>query len=78
MPLPPYIERADEVADQERYQTVYAEREGAVAAPTAGLHFSEELLRQLDATRNPPGHGHPACGRRHLPAGAGGAISRIT
>jgi len=48
MPLPPYIQRADEQADQERYQTVYARREGAVAAPTAGLHFTEELLRQLD------------------------------
>lgn len=48
MPLPPYIERADEQADQERYQTVYAEREGAVAAPTAGLHFTDQLLRQLD------------------------------
>ena len=48
MPLPPYIERADELADQERYQTVYAEKVGAVAAPTAGLHFSEEMLRQLD------------------------------
>ena len=48
MPLPPYIQRADELADQDRYQTVYAEREGAVAAPTAGLHFSEQLLRQLD------------------------------
>ena len=48
MPLPPYIQRADELADQDRYQTVYAEREGAVAAPTAGLHFSEQLLEQLD------------------------------
>ena len=48
MPLPPYIQRADVLADQDRYQTVYAEREGAVAAPTAGLHFSEQLLRQLD------------------------------
>lgn len=48
MPLPPYIQREDELADQERYQTVYAEREGAVAAPTAGLHFSEALLRQID------------------------------
>jgi len=48
MPLPPYIQRADEGADRERYQTVYAAREGAVAAPTAGLHFSEALLRRLD------------------------------
>jgi S-adenosylmethionine:tRNA ribosyltransferase-isomerase len=48
MPLPPYIERQDEAADQDRYQTVYAEREGAVAAPTAGLHFTDELLARLD------------------------------
>ena len=49
MPLPPYIDRADEAADQERYQTVYAVREGAVAAPTAGLHFTREILQLLDA-----------------------------
>lgn len=49
MPLPPYIDREDEVADQERYQTVYAARDGAVAAPTAGLHFTDELLQQIDA-----------------------------
>jgi len=49
VPLPPYIEREDEGADRERYQTVYARREGAVAAPTAGLHFTEALLAQLDA-----------------------------
>lgn len=47
MPLPPYIERADTVEDRERYQTVYAKREGAVAAPTAGLHFDEALLSRL-------------------------------
>ncbi len=47
MPLPPYIERADEQADRERYQTVYAARDGAVAAPTAGLHFTEALLAEL-------------------------------
>lgn len=45
MPLPPYIDRADTDADRERYQTVYAQREGAVAAPTAGLHFSTEFLQ---------------------------------
>ncbi|MBD9482344.1 tRNA preQ1(34) S-adenosylmethionine ribosyltransferase-isomerase QueA [Pseudomonas sp. PDM14] len=49
MPLPPYIDRADEVADRERYQTVYADRAGAVAAPTAGLHFDEALLEAIAA-----------------------------
>ncbi len=49
MPLPPYIDRADNPADRERYQTVYAEKPGAVAAPTAGLHFDQPLLDQLRA-----------------------------
>jgi len=49
MPLPPYIARADESGDRERYQTVYAEREGSVAAPTAGLHFTPEILARLAA-----------------------------
>lgn len=44
IPLPPYIEREDTDQDKSRYQTVYAEKPGAVAAPTAGLHFTEELL----------------------------------
>ena len=47
IPLPPYIERSDEQADLERYQTVFAKHEGAVAAPTAGLHFDDELLSSL-------------------------------
>ena len=47
MPLPPYIERPDENSDKERYQTVYNEKPGAVAAPTAGLHFDEALLDAL-------------------------------
>ncbi|AHL76422.1 S-adenosylmethionine tRNA ribosyltransferase [Stutzerimonas stutzeri] len=47
MPLPPYIDRPDEVGDRERYQTVYAQRAGAVAAPTAGLHFDAQLLAAL-------------------------------
>lgn len=47
MPLPPYIERGEEQADLERYQTVYAKKEGAVAAPTAGLHFTPEVLLAL-------------------------------
>jgi S-adenosylmethionine:tRNA ribosyltransferase-isomerase len=48
MPLPPYIQRADTEEDRERYQTVYGEVPGAVAAPTAGLHFDEGLLAELD------------------------------
>jgi S-adenosylmethionine:tRNA ribosyltransferase-isomerase len=47
MPLPPYIDRADSDADRERYQTVYGRKQGAVAAPTAGLHFDEALLSEL-------------------------------
>ncbi|MBT5924032.1 MAG: tRNA preQ1(34) S-adenosylmethionine ribosyltransferase-isomerase QueA [Cellvibrionales bacterium] len=47
MPLPPYIDREDEQMDRERYQTVYSEREGAVAAPTAGLHFDQTILNTL-------------------------------
>lgn len=47
MPLPPYIKRGAEVSDLEQYQTVFAQKEGAVAAPTAGLHFTRELLEKL-------------------------------
>jgi S-adenosylmethionine:tRNA ribosyltransferase-isomerase len=47
VPLPPYIERADETSDRERYQTVFAKRPGAIAAPTAGLHFSTEILENI-------------------------------
>ncbi|EDY86543.1 S-adenosylmethionine:tRNA ribosyltransferase-isomerase [gamma proteobacterium HTCC5015] len=49
MPLPPYIERSDEASDQERYQTVFAEKAGAVAAPTAGLHFDQDMMAALEA-----------------------------
>lgn len=49
IPLPPYIHREDDDADRERYQTVYARRPGAIAAPTAGLHFTEALLREIEA-----------------------------
>ncbi len=48
MPLPPYIQRDDQPLDRERYQTVYARRPGAVAAPTAGLHFDQSLFDRLD------------------------------
>lgn len=47
MPLPPYIDRADEESDKERYQTVYNKTPGAVAAPTAGLHFDETILQAI-------------------------------
>ncbi len=48
MPLPPYIKRQVEKNDEERYQTVYAEPEGAVAAPTAGLHFTNGIIKKLE------------------------------
>jgi len=47
MPLPPYIQRDDDTFDEARYQTVYAHQQGSVAAPTAGLHFDENLLEEL-------------------------------
>ena len=49
LPLPPYLNRDAEDDDYERYQTVYAEAKGAVAAPTAGLHFTDKVLNQLEA-----------------------------
>ena len=49
MPLPPYIERQSENEDRDRYQTVYCREEGSVAAPTAGLHFTEELIEKARA-----------------------------
>ena len=49
MPLPPYIDRPDEDSDRERYQTVYNKKPGAVAAPTAGLHFDDAILSELQA-----------------------------
>ncbi len=48
IPLPPYIKRPDEAIDRDRYQTVYARERGSVAAPTAGLHFTQELLDTLE------------------------------
>jgi S-adenosylmethionine:tRNA ribosyltransferase-isomerase len=47
VPLPPYIQRSDESADRERYQTVFAKRPGAIAAPTAGLHFTPDVLERI-------------------------------
>ena len=49
IPLPPYLNRETEASDTETYQTVYSEKKGAVAAPTAGLHFTQEVLQNLDS-----------------------------
>ena len=49
VPLPPYIKREDTFSDESRYQTVYASQEGSVAAPTAGLHFTKEILDEIKA-----------------------------
>lgn len=49
VPLPPYIRRDDDFQDEKRYQTIYAEAEGSVAAPTAGLHFTPEIMAQIEA-----------------------------
>jgi S-adenosylmethionine:tRNA-ribosyltransferase-isomerase (queuine synthetase) len=72
MPLPPYIDRPDEDADRELYQTVYSSRPGAVAAPTAGLHFDEPLLEKLRAKGRGDGICHAACWRWNIPAGTSG------
>ena len=47
-PLPKYIKREVEASDEDRYQTIFAKHEGAVAAPTAGLHFSKHLMKRLE------------------------------
>jgi S-adenosylmethionine:tRNA ribosyltransferase-isomerase len=49
VPLPPYVEREERPEDREKYQTVFARKEGSVAAPTAGLHFTKELLKKLES-----------------------------
>ena len=78
LPLPPYIagKRATDERDRRDYQTVYAQEEGAVAAPTAGLHFTDELFRRLDERGIALPYRDPACRRRHLPAGQGGRHRR--
>ena len=70
--LPPYIARPQGPLpeDASDYQTVFAAREGAVAAPTAGLHFTPALLAALARARHPARHADAACRRRHVPARA--------
>ena len=70
LPLPPYIEHDADEFDEQRYQTVYSKEPGAVAAPTAGLHFDQPLLDKLAAKGVQHRLRHAARGRRHLPAGA--------
>jgi S-adenosylmethionine:tRNA ribosyltransferase-isomerase len=48
VPLPPYLNRAVEESDKERYQTIYAKHDGSVAAPTAGLHFTESIFKNCN------------------------------
>ena len=66
VPLPPYLERDDEPLDRERYQTVYARVPGSVAAPTAGLHFTPELLDKIDKKGVARGD-HSGCGGGDVP-----------
>ena len=72
VPLPPYIKRDDESCDMERYQTIYSKPEGSVAAPTAGLHFDEELMAKIDCYGGSKSLCDLACGFRHLSAGTNG------
>ena len=69
VPLPPYITHTDSADDEQRYQTVFAKNPGAVAAPTAALHFDEAMLAQLEARGIAARQRHAACRRGHLPAG---------
>ena len=70
VPLPPYITHADSAEDERRYQTVFAKHPGAVAAPTAALHFDEAVLAALRERGIDTAQRDAARRRRHLPAGA--------
>ena len=74
MPLPPYIKA--ELQDQERYQTVYSRVNGSAAAPTAGLHFTKDLMARIQDMGVPIGYVTPPCGTGDLPAGEGGGDHR--
>ena len=66
IPLPPYIDRPDTPSDRESYQTIYAKPLGSVAAPTAGLHFTPEILEQHTSARNRNRRDHAARRPRHV------------
>ena len=68
MPLPPYIHRDDNPEDRDRYQTVFSQQPGSAAAPTAGLHFTPEILTQLKQKGSPDRNHHPPRRPRHIPA----------
>ena len=70
VPLPPYIKRDDRADDRERYQTVFARQRGSIAAPTAGLHFTPQILAALRAARRPGRRDHAARRVRHVSARA--------
>ena len=78
IPLPPYIKREDRPADRERYQTVYARDRGSVAAPTAGLHFTNRGARRPARARRRGRRDHAARRLRHVQAGAQPTRSRTT
>ena len=68
IPLPPYISREDEPADRERYQTIFADHPGAVAAPTAGLHFSPAILERAQGSWRRNRRHHTGGGAGDVPA----------
>ena len=78
MPLPPYIasRRAADDEDRADYQTFFAHEEGSVAAPTAGLHFTDDLVARLQRARHRAAYGDAACRGRHVPAGEDGRHRR--
>lgn len=76
IPIPPYLRRESEELDNSRYQTVYSKFEGSVAAPTAGLHFTPELIESLRRAGHPTRRGDVARRGRHFPAGQNGPRGR--
>jgi S-adenosylmethionine:tRNA-ribosyltransferase-isomerase (queuine synthetase) len=69
VPLPPYIKRKAVAEDAERYQTVFAQQKGSVAAPTAALHFTHDVFKKLEAAAIRTAHLTLHVGRRHVQAG---------